>query len=204
MPEYLAPGVYVEEIQTGPRPIEGSAPARPASSARPSAARREPTLVTSWQDYTRWFGGYIDPSPPFGHAAESLSAVCRPRLLRQWRPAALRRARDRRRRDRRGHQLDRRARRHDDPRERQGRLGQQHPHLGHAGPPPRCSRPRRHRSRSGSASRLLYYRDGVPAPFVDPTDPARAREPGPPHAGCVRGLRQSVVRSDHVELRAAR
>ena len=23
MPEYLAPGVYVEEVSTGPRPIEG-------------------------------------------------------------------------------------------------------------------------------------------------------------------------------------
>ena len=36
MPEYLAPGVYVEEIERGPKPIEGVAPARPPSSAPPN------------------------------------------------------------------------------------------------------------------------------------------------------------------------
>ena len=40
MPEYLAPGVFIEEIERGPRPIEASRPAPPPSSAKPSAARR--------------------------------------------------------------------------------------------------------------------------------------------------------------------
>lgn len=31
MPTYLTPGVYVEEVQSGARPIEGSAPPSPRS-----------------------------------------------------------------------------------------------------------------------------------------------------------------------------
>lgn len=64
MPEYLAPGVYIEEIQTGPRPIEGVST---STAGFVGETERGPTrlrLVTSWQDYTRWFGGYVD-RPPF-------------------------------------------------------------------------------------------------------------------------------------------
>ena len=37
MPEYLAPGVYIEEIERGPKPIEGVATSTAASSAKRSA-----------------------------------------------------------------------------------------------------------------------------------------------------------------------
>ena len=39
MPEYLAPGVYVEEISTAPGRSRGEAPARPDSWAKPNAGR---------------------------------------------------------------------------------------------------------------------------------------------------------------------
>jgi len=64
MPEYLAPGVYVEEISTGPRPIEGVSTSTAGFVGETERGPTKPRLVTSWQDYQRWFGGYID-RPPF-------------------------------------------------------------------------------------------------------------------------------------------
>ncbi len=63
MPEYLAPGVYVEEIQTGPRPIEGVSTSTAGFVGQTERGPLHPTLVTSWQSYYRWFGGYIDRPP---------------------------------------------------------------------------------------------------------------------------------------------
>ena len=59
MPEYLSPGVYVEEISTGPRPIEGVST---STAAFVGLAERGPEwarLVTSWLDFQRWYGTYI-------------------------------------------------------------------------------------------------------------------------------------------------
>src|SRR5262245_351760 len=64
MPEYLAPGVYVEEISNGPRPIEGVSTSTAGFVGETERGPTKPRLVTSWQDYQRWFGGYID-RPPF-------------------------------------------------------------------------------------------------------------------------------------------
>ncbi|HJS23116.1 MAG TPA: phage tail sheath C-terminal domain-containing protein [Pyrinomonadaceae bacterium] len=63
MPEYLAPGVYIEEIQTGPRPIEGVSTSTAGFIGQTERGPTNPTLVTSWQSYYRWFGGYIDRPP---------------------------------------------------------------------------------------------------------------------------------------------
>jgi len=63
MPEYLAPGVYIEEIQTGPRPIEGVSTSTAGFVGQTERGPTNPTLVTSWQSYYRWFGGYIDRPP---------------------------------------------------------------------------------------------------------------------------------------------
>src|SRR6185436_15881778 len=60
MPEYLAPGVYIEEIQTGPRPIEGVSTSTAGFVGETERGPLKPRLVTSWQDYQRWYGGYID------------------------------------------------------------------------------------------------------------------------------------------------
>jgi phage tail sheath protein FI len=62
MPEYLAPDVYVEEIDTGSKPIEGvstsTAGMLGVSERGPSNV---PILVTSYGEYERWFGGLLDP-----------------------------------------------------------------------------------------------------------------------------------------------
>jgi phage tail sheath protein FI len=57
MPEYLAPGVYVEEIDTGTKPIEGVST---STAGMVGVTERGPVdvpiLVTSYGEYTRWFG----------------------------------------------------------------------------------------------------------------------------------------------------
>ncbi|MFI2200199.1 phage tail sheath family protein [Streptomyces sp. NPDC020192] len=61
MPTYLTPGVYVEEVQSGARPIEGvgTAVAAFVGFAR-SGPFHEPTLVTNWDQYTQLFGGFTE------------------------------------------------------------------------------------------------------------------------------------------------
>lgn len=62
MPEYLAPDVYVEEIDTGSKPIEGVST---STAAFVGVAERGPVdvpiLVTSYGEYTRWFGDTLNP-----------------------------------------------------------------------------------------------------------------------------------------------
>jgi len=62
MPEYLSPGVYVEEIENGPRPIQGVGTSTAGFAGRTERGPTRPRLVTSWADYTRWFGDTIDPA----------------------------------------------------------------------------------------------------------------------------------------------
>src|SRR5947207_14114449 len=57
MPEYLAPGVFIEEIERGPRPIEGVATSTAAFLGETERGPTEPWLVTSYTEYTRMFGG---------------------------------------------------------------------------------------------------------------------------------------------------
>jgi len=57
MPEYLSPGVYVEEIDAGPKPI---APVATSTVGVVGVTRRgtaQPTLLTSYGDFVRTFGG---------------------------------------------------------------------------------------------------------------------------------------------------
>jgi phage tail sheath protein FI len=61
MPEYLAPGVYVEEVETGPKPIEGVST---STAGMVGMTVRGPTsglpeLVTSFSQFRRKFGGYL-------------------------------------------------------------------------------------------------------------------------------------------------
>jgi uncharacterized protein len=70
MPEYLAPGVYVEEVDTGSKPIEGvsTSTAGFVGMTRRGLARGLPELVTSFADFRRKFGGYFDLGASFaGH-----------------------------------------------------------------------------------------------------------------------------------------
>ncbi|UWE07652.1 phage tail sheath family protein [Actinacidiphila bryophytorum] len=61
MPSYKSPGVYVEEVEAGSRPIEGVGTAVAAFVGL--AARgpyNRPVLVTNWSQYTRTFGDFVD------------------------------------------------------------------------------------------------------------------------------------------------
>jgi phage tail sheath protein FI len=57
MPEYLTPGVYIEEIERGPRPIEGVPTSTSAFLGETERGPIKPRLVTSYKDFQRWFGG---------------------------------------------------------------------------------------------------------------------------------------------------
>lgn len=62
MPEYLAPGVYVEERDTGSKPIEGvSTSTAGMLGVTERGPVNVPILVTSSGDYSRWFGGTLNP-----------------------------------------------------------------------------------------------------------------------------------------------
>lgn len=61
MPEYLHPGVYLEEIERGPKPIEGVSTSTAAFLGETERGPTKPTLVTSYKDFVRWFGGVLSP-----------------------------------------------------------------------------------------------------------------------------------------------
>ncbi|MEU7082764.1 phage tail sheath family protein [Streptomyces achromogenes] len=61
MPTYLTPGVYVEEVQSGARPIEGVGTAVAAFVGfAETGPFHTPMLVTSWDQYTQLFGGFTE------------------------------------------------------------------------------------------------------------------------------------------------
>jgi uncharacterized protein len=60
MSEYLSPGVYVEEVASGPRPIQGVGTSTAGFVGLTERGPTTPRLVTSWGDYLRWFGDVID------------------------------------------------------------------------------------------------------------------------------------------------
>ena len=74
MPEYLSPGVYVEEVDRGPKPIESVGTAMPAFVGFSEKAEllreidgelvtedllNRPQLVTNWTQYAERFGGFV-------------------------------------------------------------------------------------------------------------------------------------------------
>ncbi len=61
MPEYLSPGVYVEEYESGAVPMEGvgTSTAGFIGLAEKGDVIGKPQLVTSFSDYMRIFGGYL-------------------------------------------------------------------------------------------------------------------------------------------------
>lgn len=60
MPVYTYPGVYIEEIERGPVPIEGVPTSVAAFLGETERGPAEPRLVTSYKEYQRWFGGVFD------------------------------------------------------------------------------------------------------------------------------------------------
>ena len=74
MPEYLSPGVYVEEVDRGPKPIEGVGTAMAAFvgfTEKAEIAREidgewitenllnKPQLVTNWSQFVERYGGFV-------------------------------------------------------------------------------------------------------------------------------------------------
>lgn len=86
MPEYLSPGVYVEEVDRGPKPIEGVGTAMAAFvgfTEKAELTRMEgdevvvenllnkPQLITNWTQFTERYGGFVQglklPHAVFGY-----------------------------------------------------------------------------------------------------------------------------------------
>ena len=75
MAEYLSPGVYVEEVDRGPKPIEGVGTAMAAFVGFTEKAEwqrmvdgemvtenllNKPQLITNWSQYVQRFGGFVE------------------------------------------------------------------------------------------------------------------------------------------------
>ncbi|WUH92733.1 phage tail sheath subtilisin-like domain-containing protein [Streptomyces sp. NBC_00433] len=61
MPSYKSPGVYVEEVEAGSRPIEGVGTAVAAFvGLAADGPYNAATLVTNWSQFTRTFGDFVD------------------------------------------------------------------------------------------------------------------------------------------------
>ena len=84
MPEYLSPGVYVEEVDAGPKPIAGVSTSTTGmvgvTAEGPTSGK--PQLVTSFAEFTSMFGGYL-PDPPT--ALQNIWAVDPVEGARWWR-----------------------------------------------------------------------------------------------------------------------
>jgi phage tail sheath protein FI len=66
MPEYLSPGVYVEEVDAGPRPIAGvsTSTAGMVGVTQRGPTTGKPKLVTNFLEYQTTFGGFLpEPDP---------------------------------------------------------------------------------------------------------------------------------------------
>jgi phage tail sheath protein FI len=61
MPTYLSPGVYVEEVSSGSKPIAGVGTAVAAFVGfAEKGPVNEPVLVTNWTQYTQTFGEFVE------------------------------------------------------------------------------------------------------------------------------------------------
>jgi len=72
MPTYLHPGVYIEEIPSGAKPIEGVSTSIAAFIGFASRGPiGEPVLIQSWDDYVDRFGGVTSPTDAMGLAVNA-------------------------------------------------------------------------------------------------------------------------------------
>ncbi len=56
MPEYLAPGVIIEEIERGPKPIQAVGTSTTAFVGETERGPLKPKLITAYNEYRRNFG----------------------------------------------------------------------------------------------------------------------------------------------------
>lgn len=62
MPEYLAPGVYVEEVEIGAKPIEGVSTSTAGFLGPTERGPTNPRLVTNFADFQKKYGGFVKGS----------------------------------------------------------------------------------------------------------------------------------------------
>ena len=87
MPEYLAPAVYVEEIDSGNKPIEGvSTSTAGMIGITERGPANVPILVTSYGEYVRWFGARLNRTDFGDHC---YLPACGRRLFHQRRQTGL-------------------------------------------------------------------------------------------------------------------
>ena len=69
--EYLAPGVFIEEIERGPKPIEGVSTSTAAFLGEAARGPVKPRLITSYNDYLRLFGNVFRAGRYLPYAVKS-------------------------------------------------------------------------------------------------------------------------------------
>ncbi len=77
MPEYLSPGVYIEEFEIGAKPIEGVSTSTVGFLGETERGPTGPKLITSWTQFVRLYGGQFDQkdiSPYLPYAVEGFFA----------------------------------------------------------------------------------------------------------------------------------
>ena len=62
MPEYLAPGTYVEEVRGDVVPIQGVSTSTAGFVGPTERGPTQAMLITSWPEYLRWYGAALDPA----------------------------------------------------------------------------------------------------------------------------------------------
>jgi phage tail sheath protein FI len=65
MPEYLRPGVDIEEARSGPEPIEGVNTHTAGFAGRTERGPAVPVKVASWAEYVEAFGDVLDPDTSY-------------------------------------------------------------------------------------------------------------------------------------------
>jgi len=60
MAEYVAPGVYVEELPSRPRPIDGVSTSTAGMAGATERGPTQPQLITSWRAFQDTFGGLVN------------------------------------------------------------------------------------------------------------------------------------------------
>ena len=101
MPTYLTPGVYVEEVPSANKPIEGVGTSIAAFvGLAPGGPVNTPMRISNWTQFAKIFGDPIEPGQRAVHGGR-LPRALRLRLLPERRQPVLDRARRRRRRRRR-------------------------------------------------------------------------------------------------------
>ncbi len=70
MPRCLSPGVYIEEVRPGSRPIERASTSTAGFLGATERGPEPPLLITSWLSFQRWYGGYIPEVSYLAYAVE--------------------------------------------------------------------------------------------------------------------------------------